>query len=92
MAKCTIAVKGSTSNPAPLADDNADSTHRSEDLESTPPPWQLCVHKVAIPPEPSNLPQPSKKALAVQAKAVKLQKEEAQEQSIQALVAYEKKL
>ena len=38
MAKCTIAVKGSTSNPAPLADDNADSTHQSEDLESAPPP------------------------------------------------------
>ena len=47
---------------------------------------------MAVPPEPSNLPQPSKKALAAQAKAAKLQKEEAQEQSIQALVAYEKKV
>ena len=47
---------------------------------------------MAIPPEPSNLPQPSKKALAAQAKAAKLQKEEAREQSIQALVAYEKKV
>ena len=27
MAKRTIAIKGSTSNPAPLADDNTDSTH-----------------------------------------------------------------
>ena len=77
MAKHTIAIKGSTSNPAPLADDNAHSTHQFEDLKSTPPPRQLCVLKVAIPPEPSNLPQPSKKALAAQAKAVKLQKEEA---------------
>ena len=91
MAKCTIAVKGSTSNPAPLADDNTDSTHLSEDLESAPPPQQLHVRKVAVPPEPSNLPQPSKKALAAQAKAVKLQKEEVQEKSIQALAAYKKK-
>ena len=92
MAKHTIAVKGSTSNPAPLADDNADSTHQSEDLESAPPPWQLRICKVAVPPEFSNLPQPSKKALAAQAKAAKLQKEEAWEQSIQTLEAYEKKV
>ena len=42
---------------------------------------------MAVPPEPSNLPQPSKKALAA-----KLQKEEAWEQSIQALAAYKKKV
>ena len=47
---------------------------------------------MAVPPEFSNLPQPSKKALAAQAKAAKLQKEEAWEQSIQTLEAYEKKV
>ena len=47
---------------------------------------------MAVPPEPSNLPQPSKKALAAQAKAVKLLKEEVQEKSIQGLAAYKKKV
>ena len=47
---------------------------------------------MAVHPEPSNLPQPSKKALAAQVKAVKPQKEEAWEQSIQALAAYKKKV